>query len=147
MSFLQPLFLLGLLGATVPLIIHLIHRRRPRRQPFAAIELVIKSVQRVQRRWRLRRFLLLLCRVMLLAALAVAAARPIWGADAARTVQRSGPERLAIIIDATLSMRAEYDGVTSFSRATTMARNLIDRLGPEDMATLIAAGAPAASSR
>ena len=142
MSFAQPLFLLGMLGAMVPIIIHLIHRRRPRKQPFPAIELVIQSVQRVERRWRLRRFFLLLARVLLIATLAIAAARPLWGPDLAATQQRSGPQRLAIVVDATLSMRATYGGKTSFDRATTEARNLIDRMGPEDMAVLIAVDTP-----
>ncbi len=142
MSFAQPLFLAGLLGALVPIIIHLIHRRRPRKQPFPAIELVIQSVQRVERRWRLRRFLLLAARVLLIAALAMAAARPLWGPDLAATQERAGPERLAIVIDATMSMRARYDGEASFERATTEARNLIDGMGAEDMAVLIAVDTP-----
>ena len=142
MSFAQPLFLAGLLGALIPIIIHLIHRRRPRKQPFSAIELVIRSVQRVERRWRIRRFLLLAARVLLIAALAMAAARPLWGPDLATTRSRSGPERLAIVIDATLSMQAEYDGTSTFSRAVTEARNLVDALGPEDMAVLVAVASP-----
>ena len=139
MSFAQPLFLLGLVGALVPIIIHLIHRRRPRKQPFAAIELVIQSVQRVERRWRLRRFLLLAARVLLIAALAVAASRPLWGSDANAVREATGPERIAIVVDSTLSMRATYDGTSAFNRAKTEARNLIDRLGPEDMAVLVRA--------
>ena len=143
MSFAQPLFLLGLLGALVPIIIHLIHRRRPRKQAFSAIELVIRSVQRVERSWRLRRFLLLAARVLLVAALALAAARPLWGPELTTTQARSGPERLAVIVDATLSMRAQFDGATAFSRAVVQARNQIDAMGPEDMAVLVAAGTPA----
>ena len=72
MSFAQPLLLFGLLAAAVPIIIHLIHKRRPREHKFAAIELLLRSVERVERRWRLRRFLLLAARVALIAALALA---------------------------------------------------------------------------
>ena len=140
MSFLQPWMLFGLVGAAVPIIIHLIHKRRPRRQPFAAIEFVLRSVQRVQRRWRLKRFLLLAARVLLLAALAIAAARPLLGGHATVIARRSGPERLAIVIDASLSMRARYEGGRSaFERAATEARNLVTAMGPEDQAILIAA--------
>lgn len=141
MSFLQPIMLLGLLGAAVPILIHLIHKRRPRKQRFAAIELVMRSVERVERRWRLKRFLLLMARVSLLAALAFAAAGPLLSDEETLAVAKSGPERMAIVVDASLSMRALYDGSTSFARAVTQARNLIDRLGPEDQAVLVAAEA------
>ena len=142
MSFLQPLMLLGLIGAAVPVIIHLIHKRRPRRQQFAAIEFVLRSVQRVQRRWRLKRFLLLASRVLLLAALALAAARPMFGGTAVARSATDGPERLAIVLDGSLSMRARTeDGRSAFDRARTMARNLVDAMGPEDQLTIVLAGA------
>ncbi len=142
MTFLQPLFLAGLLGALVPIVIHLIHRRRPRKQPFPAIELVISSVKRVERRWRLRRILLLASRVLLIAAFAIAASRPLWSPDTTGERVPTGPVRWAIVIDTTLSMRAQYDGTTSFARALTEARNRIDALGPEDMAVVVAAASP-----
>lgn len=142
MSFLQPLMLIGLLGALVPIIIHLIQRRRPRRQPFAAIEFVLKSVERVERRWRLRRFLLLAARVAVISALALAAARPLIGEHSASTVAARGPEQVAIVIDTTLSMRARFGtDQSAFDRARALARDRIRRLGPEDRAILVAADA------
>ncbi|MCB9651850.1 MAG: VWA domain-containing protein, partial [Deltaproteobacteria bacterium] len=142
MSFLNPLMLLGLLAAAVPIVIHLIHKRRPRPQYFGAIELVLRSVERVERRWRLRRLLLLLSRVALLAMLALAAAGPLLGREAERGTSSAGPERLAIVLDGSLSMRARYGGTSSFARALTAARNLVDRMGPEDQAVLVLAGRP-----
>ena len=38
MSFLNPLFLFGLLAAAIPVIIHLFTRRRPREVPFPSLE-------------------------------------------------------------------------------------------------------------
>lgn len=141
MRFTNPLLLLGLLGATVPIILHLIHRRRPRKLSFAAIELVLRSVERVERRWRIKRFLLLASRVALLAALALAAAGPLVGAEKALSVASSGPRRLGIVVDASLSMRAVYGGSSAFQRAVAQARSLIDAMGPEDQAVLVAAAA------
>ena len=139
MSFLKPAMLLALLGALVPILIHLIHKRRPRKKKFAAIELLLKSVERVERRWRLRRFLLLLSRVALLAALALAAAGPLLQNEAGTAIARGGPERVAIVLDGSLSMRATYDGTMAFTQAVKEARNIIDRLGPEDQAVLAVA--------
>jgi hypothetical protein len=143
MSFLQPWMLAGLLAGAVPILIHLIHKRKPRRQPFAAIELLLRSVQRVERRWRLKRFLLLAARVTLLCALALAAARPILGGATSAVATRNEPERIAVVIDGSLSMRAKPGDRTAFARAITEARNLVDGLGPEDqMVLVLAAGAP-----
>lgn len=145
MSFLNPIMLLGLTGAVVPILIHLIHRRKPRQQLFAAIEFVLRSVERVQNRWRLRRFLLLASRVLLIAAVALAAAKPLLGDRALERLTRGGPERLAIVIDASLSMRQIHADRSAFARALTAARNLVDDMGPEDQAVLVFAGARATS--
>lgn len=141
MSFANPLLLLGLLGASVPIIIHLIHRHRPRRQMFAAMELLLRSIERVERRMRLKRLLLLAARVALLAALALAAAGPLIGSEQVLSVTSRGPRRLAIVVDTSLSMHARYGDRTAFARALAQARSLVDGMGPEDQATLVAARA------
>jgi hypothetical protein len=141
-SFANPLMLMGLLAAAVPILIHLIHQRKPRRQPFAAIELLLRSIERVERRWRIRRFLLLAMRVLVLAALALAASKPFWGGVDATPLAASGPKRVAIVVDASLSMRARFGGgATGLERAKSLARDRIDRLGPEDQATIVVAEA------
>lgn len=139
MTFLQPWMLWGLLAASVPIIIHLIHRSRPRRQPFAAIELLLASAKRVDRRWRLQRILLLASRVALLALLALAAARPAPVRTEAATAP-TGPRRVGVVIDASASMQARYAGERAFDRAVEKAQILIDDLGPEDLAVIVRAG-------
>ena len=42
MNFLNPIMLGALAAAAVPIIIHLIHRRKPKPRAFAAIELLLK---------------------------------------------------------------------------------------------------------
>ncbi len=139
-TFLNPLMLAALATAAVPIIIHLIHRRKPKPRPFAAIELLLKSVQRVEKRWRLKRFLLLAMRVLILCAFALAAARPLFGEIAAEITGPRSAERVAIVVDASLSMRATPGGGDSaFVRAKARARTLIEHLGPEDRALLVAA--------
>ena len=138
MSFLKPMMLLGVLGALIPIIIHLIHKRRPRKQEFAAIEFVIRSVQRVQRRWRLRRFLLLASRVLIILALAFAAARPLLGSSASNLATTSGPQRMVLVIDTSLSMRGRVDrGQSGFDYAISEAESIIEGLGVEDQMTII----------
>ncbi|MBI4818458.1 MAG: BatA domain-containing protein [Deltaproteobacteria bacterium] len=142
MSFSSPLFLLGLLGASVPIIIHLIHRKKPRRVSFAAITFVLKSIEKVSRKLRLRKFLLLAARVLILALFSFAAARPYFGDLQGPALNAQGPEAIGIVVDASLSMRATYEGRSAFKHAIDRARAVVDRMSPEDLATIVVATSP-----
>ena len=83
MHFLNPLFLLGLAASSVPLLIHLLTRRRPRRTEFSSIEFLREARVVEMRRFRLREWLLLLLRMAAVACLALALARPVWRGAAA----------------------------------------------------------------
>ena len=76
MSFLNPLFLFGLLAAAIPIVIHLFTRRRPREVRFPSLEFLSEVNQSEIRRLRLKQWLLLLLRTLAVASLALAMARP-----------------------------------------------------------------------
>ena len=76
MSFLNPLFLIGLAAAAIPILIHLFTRRRPREVRFPSLEFLTEVSQSEIRRLRLKQWLLLLLRALAIAAIAVAMARP-----------------------------------------------------------------------
>lgn len=139
MSFANPLLLLGLLGAGLPVLIHLIYRRRPQKQAFPAIELLLRSARRVERSLRVRRWVLLASRVLLLAAFAFAAARPMDHSAAEAVGSTVGPEDLALVIDGSMSMRARFGDRTVFGRALERARALVADLGPDSRMSLVVA--------
>lgn len=119
--------LAGLLAASVPLIVHLISKRRARRVRFAALELLLKSQRRSARSIRLRQILLLLVRTLLIAALALALTRPVLRADAGPKAT-TAPLAVVLALDVSASMNTRLDGRTHFERARAAAR---DRLGAE----------------
>lgn len=92
MLFLSPFFLWGLLAAAVPIIIHLINRRRHKTIQWAAMQFLLKAARESRGKKKLRHILILACRALALAALALAAARPIvsglmgWGGGSIDTV-------------------------------------------------------------
>lgn len=140
MSFLKPGMLFGLLAAFIPIIIHLIHKRKPRKHEFAAIEFVIRSVRKIERQWRLKRFLLLACRVLLLAALVFAAAHPMIGSRQASLAQSKGPKKIVMIIDGSLSMRAKPGGGrTGFAEAQSRARQIVEQMNASDQMVIMMA--------
>jgi hypothetical protein len=92
MLFLNPLLLWGLLAASVPVIIHLINRRRHKTIQWAAMQFLLKASRESRGKKKLRHILILTCRALGIAALALAAARPIasglmgWGGGSIDTV-------------------------------------------------------------
>ena len=76
MSFLEPLFLVGLLGAALPLLVHLINRRKAVRVDFPALAFLMQSNRREARGIKVRQWLLMALRMLVIAALAIALAKP-----------------------------------------------------------------------
>lgn len=99
MGFLHPFLLAGLAAVTVPILIHLLLRQRPRPRPWAAMRWLLAAAQQASRRYRLTNLLLLLLRMLVVALIALAVSRPLIGGI-------GGGERLVIIMDRTASMGA-----------------------------------------
>ena len=76
MSFLSPLFLIGVLAAAVPLALHLFHRRTEPVVSFAAMRFLRRTPVEDSRWRRLRELILLALRVAAIVLLACAFARP-----------------------------------------------------------------------
>src|SRR5688500_19438310 len=84
MSFLNPIMLFGIAAVSVPIIIHLLNRRKFQKVVWAAMRFIKTSVEQNQRRMRVEDLILLALRCLLLALLAFALARPAFrnvGAD------------------------------------------------------------------
>ncbi|MCP4502601.1 MAG: VWA domain-containing protein [Deltaproteobacteria bacterium] len=134
---------ISLLGAlalcTVPLIIHLISRRQPRRVPFAAIEFVLRSQKRTARDWKLQKLLLLLTRTLLIAIFALAIALPILRKEQ-KDKSKSTPLATLVVVDASGSMLARVDGRSRFSKALRIAEDLIEDSAKETQTALMRCG-------
>jgi hypothetical protein len=76
MSFVFPLLLGGLALVSVPILLHLIMRQKPRRLLFPAFRFLLQRHRTNLRKLRLRHLLLLLLRVTLIALVCLALARP-----------------------------------------------------------------------
>lgn len=99
MGFLHPLLLMGLAAVTVPVLIHLLLRQRPRPRPWAAMRWLLAAAQQASRRYKLTNLLLLLLRMLIVALIALAVSGPLLGGF-------GGGERLVIVLDRTASMGA-----------------------------------------
>lgn len=133
MAFLNPIFLLGVIAAGVPVLVHLVRRTRAPRVPFPSLMFLRKIEQKTIRRRKLRNLLLLLMRCAALLLLALAFARPYFTGSS--PVSASGEHNSTVILlDGSYSMR--YGDV--FNRARQAARNTIsDAASDEEIAVLL----------
>jgi hypothetical protein len=147
MSFLAPLMLLGFLGIAVPVVLHLIGRRRARRVRFAAIDFLFGSDKKVRKRLRLRELLLLAARILACAALPLALAKPYTACRASGPLVPHGPQAAVLLLDNSFASTFAVDGESMLARSRERARRILQQLGPEaEVAVLVTAeGAEAPS--
>jgi hypothetical protein len=123
------------LSLAVPIVIHLVHRRKAKRVLFSTLRFLRMVDRRVARRQRLKELLLLAVRLLLLAALIGALYRPMVRSS---TFKGSGvPTAVAIVLDNTYSMRTVAGGVERFDRARRAASTVLDGLKTGDAAVIV----------
>lgn len=104
MSFLNPLFLIALAGAAVPVLIHLLTRDRVQHVAFSTVRFFAKGARLVVRRSKFRELLLLLMRVAIVLLLALIFARPFFKAKNDTGTQTVATARV-VVMDVSGSMR------------------------------------------
>jgi hypothetical protein len=138
MDFLAPLMLVGLAGVALPIVIHLIGRRRARRVRFAALDFLLGSDRKVKRRLRLRELLLLLARILACLAVPLALAKPFTACEARGPVVSRGPQAAVLVIDNSFGSTYDDDGESLLARSRERARRILDELGPEAEIAVVA---------
>lgn len=133
MSFLQPLFLAGLLAASLPIIIHLINRRKATRRPFPALRLLRESNERIARSVKVRQWLLLALRVLAIAVLAFALAKPFVFSSEGMTADERLPTSVVFVVE---TGPAVHYG-DWWERTVETLEDEIDGLRPWDEAALM----------
>jgi hypothetical protein len=135
---------LGLLmAALLPIVAHLIRRRPENRRPFGAMLLLQRLRRRVERRRQLHDLLLLALRVLALAVLLLAFARPELRLPE-RESELGGSGRVVVILDNSLSMDRRESGRSAFEQAQQEAAALVRELGEGVGVAVFAAGVPEA---
>ena len=106
MSFLTPMFFLGVAALAAPILVHLVRRTRARRVQFPALVFVRQVPQRTIRRRTLQNLLLLLLRCLAILLIVIAFTRPFFSSGSAAK-DNSAAGATVILIDNSLSMRRE----------------------------------------
>ena len=136
MAFLNPLFLFGLLAAGIPLLIHLWNRRRVVTIDFSSLMFLRAAHRENARRFQLRQLLILLLRMIIVALIVLALARPFLTLGLPVASVRAKTD-LVIILDNSYSMAyQDVDGVR-FEKAKILATDILDTLRHGDSAAFI----------
>jgi aerotolerance regulator-like protein/VWA domain-containing protein/putative glutamine amidotransferase len=132
MSFLTPLFFIGVAALAAPILVHLVRRTRARKIQFPALVFLRQVPQRTIRRRTLQNVLLLLLRCLAILLIVIAFARPFFtGRSSAKNSSAAGAT--VILIDNSLSMRRE----DLFAVAQRRAEGAIDEARNDEQIALL----------
>ncbi len=136
-AFANPWMLWGLAGASLPIVIHLLNRRRYREVPWAAMRFLLAATRKNQRRVQVEQWLLLAVRTAILALLALALAKP--ALESLGGLEVFGRRtHWVLALDGSLSMDYRATGdVNRFAQAKALARRLIQDARPGDAFSLV----------
>ena len=130
---LNPLFLWLLPLAALPLIFHLFFRLRKQPRVFSTLMFFHRIDPKLNARRRLREWLILLLRTLLLAFVLLALAHPVWFG-----LGKEGSAAIALVIDNSGSMSgAATDGQSKLQKALDGARSACAQLRPKDSAGIV----------
>jgi len=137
--FLNSELLAGAAAAVIPLIVHLVHRRRPRSDLLGTLKFLQKSLRAARRRMRLRHLLVLLLRIGAVLAVVATLSRPAWqGALFFRA--GSAPVTAVVVLDNSPSMAYSRGGVSRINEARRIACMAVGSLPPGSKAALVVTG-------
>lgn len=135
-DFLNPLMLLGLLGIALPVLVHLLSRKRYDVIQWGAMQF-LELGRRTRRKIRLEGWLLLVIRMLLIALIALALARP-WVSGGLLSKYISTQSRdVVFIIDGSYSMGWEGEATTPHSAAIQWVHRFMEELNPGDTISII----------
>ena len=120
-SFLEPLILAALPLMALPVIIHLIHRHRHRSVPWGAMMFLVSAQRMSKGMARLRHILILLMRVLAIAALVFAVSRPL-ASGWLSGIGLGKPDATLVLLDRSASMETRDLQTGASKRSTALAK-------------------------
>lgn len=141
----------GAAVVSIPIIIHLLNRRRYRIVQWAAMRFLLAAQRQQSRRMRLEQLILLLVRVAMVLLLVLAMASVMdWAEKAWAVLWPDGDightadlaTHKILVLDGSFSMAARVNGTSCFEKARTLARQIVADAGPGDSFSVVLMAAP-----
>jgi hypothetical protein len=140
LGFANPLLLYALAAASVPVVIHLLNRRKWREVPWAAMRFLLAAIKKNRRRLRIEQWLLLAIRTLVVLLVVAAMAKPFLESFGAVIAGRR--THRVIVLDASLSMAYTAGESSRFDEARALAAQLVNGSRRGDAISLVLMGDP-----
>ncbi len=137
MTFLNPAVLLGLLAASIPILIHLFNLRKLKKIEFSTLAFLKELQKNKIRKVKLKQWFLLALRVLIILFLVFAFARPTLKGLAVGGTTSAAKTTAVFIIDDTFSMSVIDNQGSLLNQAKATARNLLKNFQEGDEAALV----------
>ena len=121
----------------IPIVLHLLTLHRLKTVDLSTFRFLFDTYVQQRRKMKFMDALIALLRTLFLLFLILACARPMirhWNTLFGGT---GGSRDIFLLVDCSASMNAVTDGVSAFDRAKTAASAVVDKLGSDDLVTLV----------
>ncbi|MFO0797117.1 MAG: BatA domain-containing protein [Gemmataceae bacterium] len=137
----HPILIVGAALVGLPVLLHLIMKQEPKRLPFPAFRFLQQKLKTNQRKLRLRHFLLLALRMLLIALFAVTLYQPTVLSTGFVNLSGDQPVAAVLVIDTSPSMGyADGEGKTRLEEATRRAGELLSSLPDNSRVAVVESG-------
>ena len=123
--FANPLLLWGLGAASLPILIHLLNKRKFREERWAAMRFLVAAARKNQRRVKIEQWLLLAVRTLIILLVVLAMAKPLLESLGAVDLLRGQRRHWVLVLDGSMSMDYRPGEVPRFDQAKDIARRLV----------------------
>lgn len=141
LGFGAPWMLWGMAAGSIPLIIHLLNKRKYRQTDWAAMRFLLAALKKNKRRIELEQWILLAIRTLLVLLLVMAMARPVLESLAPALFAGQRSHRV-LVLDGSMSMTRKLAAETRFDRAKSLARQIVKQARRGDLLSVIQMGEP-----
>jgi len=142
LSFANPMLLWGLAAASLPILIHLLNKRKFREMEWAAMKFLLAAIQKNSRRIQIENWILLAIRTLLIILVVAAMARPFLESLGALPILAGERTHHVIVLDGSLSMAYKTGGVSRWEQAKDLASQLVKESRRGDALSVVLMAAP-----
>jgi hypothetical protein len=136
LGFGAPWMLWGMAAGSVPIVIHLLNKRKYRQTDWAAMRFLLAAIKKNKRRIELEQWLLLAIRTLLILLLVAAMSRPVLESLAPALFAGQRSHRV-LVLDGSMSMTRKLTDQTRFDRAKNLARQIVKEARRGDVLSVI----------
>jgi hypothetical protein len=141
LGFGAPWMLWGLAAGSIPIVIHLLNKRKFRQTDWAAMRFLLAALKKNKKRIELEQWILLAIRTLLILLIVSAMARPVLESLAPAMFAGERSHRV-LVLDGSMSMNRNLTDQTRFDRARALARQIVKEARRGDVLSVILMGDP-----